>query len=85
MGSRNNLAYAYQDAGRLHEAIPLYEQTLIDLTCILGPHHPHTVTTRSNLADAYRAAGRTEEAERLFETPSDSENEQDGTEEYPDQ
>ena len=83
--SRNNLASAYHDTGRLDEAIPLYEQTLIDLTCILGPHHPHTVTTRSNLADAYRAAGRTEEAERLFETPSDSENEQDGTEEYPDQ
>ena len=83
--SRNNLASAYHDTGRLDEAIPLYEQTLIDLTCILGPHHPHTVTTRSNLADAYRAAGRTEEAERLFETPSGSEDEQNGTEEDLDQ
>ena len=83
--ARNNLASAYHDTGRLDEAIPLYEQTLIDLTCILGPHHPHTVTTRSNLADAYRAAGRTEEAERLFETPSDSEDEQNDTEEDLDQ
>ena len=79
LGSRNNLAYAYQDAGRLHEAITLYEQTLEDRTRILGPHHPDTLTTRNNLASAYRAAGRIEEAEKLFETPSGSEDEQDGT------
>lgn len=86
LGSRNNLAYAYQDAGRLHEAITLYEQTLEDRTRILGPHHPDTLTTRNNLASAYRAAGRIEEAEKLFDTPSDSEeDEQDGTEEDPDQ
>ena len=83
--SRNNLAYAYQDAGRLDEAIPLYEQTLTDSIRILGPDHPHTVTTRSNLADAYRAAGRIEEAKALSETPSGSEDEQDGTEEDPEQ
>ena len=83
--SRNNLASAYQDAGKLHDAIPLYEQNLTDSIRILGAHHPHTVTTRNNLADAYRAAGRTEEAEALFETPSDSEDEQDGTEDNPNQ
>ncbi|ERH22408.1 hypothetical protein HMPREF1979_02607, partial [Actinomyces johnsonii F0542] len=45
----------------------------------------HTLTARNNLANAYRAAGRTEEAEALFETPSDSEDEQNSTEEDPDQ
>ena len=77
--TRNNLASAYHDAGRLDEAIPLLEQTLEDRTYILGPNHPHTLASRNNLAGAYRAAGRTKEAEALFETPSDSENEQDGT------
>ena len=83
--SRNNLANAYHDAGRLDEAITLYEQTLKDCTRILGPHHPNTLTTRNNLAEAYRAAGRFEDADKLFETPSDSDDdEQDGTDD-PDQ
>ena len=85
LGSRNNLAYAYQDAGRLDDAIPLLEQTLEDRTRILGTNHPSTLTSRNNLASAYRAAGRTEEAEVLFETPSGSDDEQDGTEEDLDQ
>ena len=83
--SRNNLAVAYQDAGRLHEAITLYEQNLEDRTCILGPHHPDTLISRNNLASAYRAAGRAEEAEALFETPSGSEDEQNGTKDDSDQ
>ena len=65
--SRNNLAYAYQAAGRLDEAIPLFEQTLEDSTRILGPHHPHTLTTRNNLAGAYDDAGRLDEAIALYE------------------
>ena len=77
--SRHNLAGAYQDAGRLDKAITLYQQNLKDHTRILGPNHPHTLTSRNNLASAYRAAGRIEEAEKLFETPSGSEDEQDGT------
>ena len=85
LASRNNLAYAYQDAGRLDDAIPLLEQTLEDRTRILGTNHPSTLTSRNNLASAYRAAGRTEEAEVLFETPSGSDDEQDGTEEDLDQ
>ena len=32
---------------------------------VLGPDHPHTVTSRSKLAAAYRAAGRTAEAKKL--------------------
>ncbi|WP_314158566.1 tetratricopeptide repeat protein, partial [Actinomyces oris] len=83
--SQNNLAKACHKAGKLNEAIPLFEQTLDARIRILGPHHPDTLTTRNNLADAYRAAGRIEEAEALFETPSDSEDEQNGTEKDLDQ
>ena len=65
--SRHNLAYAYQTAGRLHEAIELFEQTLDDRTRILGPHHPDTLASRNNLASAYREAGRLHEAITLHE------------------
>ncbi|WP_256274801.1 tetratricopeptide repeat protein, partial [Actinomyces sp. HMSC08A09] len=71
--------------GRLDEAITLYERNFEDCIRILGPDHPHTLTSRNNLASAYRAAGRTEEAEVLFETPSGSDDEQDRTEDNPDQ
>ena len=81
---RNNLANAYQDAGNLDKAITLHQQNLKDRTRILGPNHPHTLASRNNLAEAYRAAGRIEDAEKLFETPSGSEDEQDGTDD-PDQ
>ena len=47
--SRNNLAGAYQTAGRLGEAIPLYEQTLTDSERVLGAEHPNTYTVRENL------------------------------------
>ena len=67
LASRNNLAGAYQDAGRLDEAIPLFEQTLEDRTRILGPDHPDTLITRGNLAGAYRDAGRLNEAIPLHE------------------
>ncbi|OFR48771.1 hypothetical protein HMPREF2883_09730, partial [Actinomyces sp. HMSC075C01] len=65
--ARLNLAGAYCDAGRLDEAITLYEQTLEDSTRILGPHHPDTLTTRDNLAGAYCDAGRLDEAITLYE------------------
>ena len=65
--SRNNLAYAYLGAGRLGEAIPLYERTLADAERVLGETHPTTLGSRNNLANAYRAAGRLEEAIPLYE------------------
>ena len=83
--TRNNLASAYQTAGRLDEAITLYEPTLTDFEDLLGPYHPVTLTLRNNLAVTYHAAGRFEDAKKLFETPSGSEDEQDGTEEDLDQ
>ena len=52
--SRNNLAGAYESAGRLTEAIALYEQVLLDCTRVLGPDHPLTATVRENLEAARR-------------------------------
>ena len=52
LASRNNLAVAYQHAGRLDEAITLNQQNLKDCTRILGPHHPDTLASRNNLAVA---------------------------------
>jgi hypothetical protein len=57
--SRNNLANAYQDAGRTAEAIALHQRTLADRERLLGPDHPSTLGSRNNLATAYRDAGRT--------------------------
>jgi hypothetical protein len=54
--SRNNLAYAYQAAGRLGEAIPLYETTLTARERVLGAEHPDTLISRNNLAYAYAYA-----------------------------
>ena len=65
--ARNDLAGAYQDTGRLNEAIALYEQTLEDRTRILGPHHPDTLTARNNLANAYQDAGRLHDAIPQYE------------------
>ena len=67
LASRNNLAGAYRAAGRLTEAITLYEQVLPDRIRVLGEDHPNTLNLRNNLAYAYRAAGRLTEAITLFE------------------
>jgi hypothetical protein len=53
--SRNNLAVAYEAAGRVGEAIDLYEQVLAECERILGPDHPLTAIVRDNLAAARRA------------------------------
>jgi hypothetical protein len=48
LASRNNLAYAYDLAGDLYRAIPLFEQTLTDAERVLGEGHPITVAVREN-------------------------------------
>ena len=63
----NNLAGAYESAGRLTQAITLYEQVLTDRTRILGNDHPQTLTSRNNLAGAYKSAGRLTQAITLYE------------------
>jgi tetratricopeptide (TPR) repeat protein len=60
--SRKNLALSHKYAGRLDEAIALFEQTLAAYERVLGPDHPDTLQSRSDLALPYGAAGRTDEA-----------------------
>ena len=55
--SRNNLASAYESAGDLGRAIPLFKQALAGRTRVLGADHPDTLTSHSNLASAYWAGG----------------------------
>lgn len=66
LASRNSLAGAYRDAGRLDKAITLYEQILEDSIRVLGSDHPGTLTSRFNLAGAYRASSRLDEAITLY-------------------
>ena len=47
--SRNNLAYAYQAAGRHHEAITLFKDTLEVCEEVLSPGHPLTTRVRKSL------------------------------------
>jgi hypothetical protein len=58
---------AYESAGRLGEAIPLYQQTLADRQRVLDADHPDTLTSRNNLASGYESAGRLGEAIPLHE------------------
>jgi len=64
---QNNLATTYEKAGRLNEAITLFEQVLTDRIRILGDKHPDTLASRNNLAGAYLAANRPEESIALYE------------------
>ena len=65
--SMNNLAAAYQDAGKLDLALPLFEETLKLTKAKLGPDHPDTLTSMGNLASAYQDAGKLDLALPLFE------------------
>ena len=67
LASRGSLAGAYYSAGRLGEAIPLYEEVLADSVRVLGADHPYTLTSRGSLAGAYESAGRLGEAIPLYE------------------
>ena len=53
----NNLAVAYQAAGKLDLALPLLEETLKLQKAKLGPDHPDTLTSLNNLAVAYQTPG----------------------------
>jgi tetratricopeptide (TPR) repeat protein len=66
LSSRNNLAQAYRAAGRLGEAISLFEATLAGRERVLGRDHPGSLDSRNSLARTYRAAGRLAEAIPLF-------------------
>ena len=66
MHGADAIASAYVSAGRLEEAITLYEQVTKDCARVLGEDHPLTLTSRNNLAGAYESAGRLEETITLY-------------------
>ena len=69
----NAVAQSYESAGRLGEAIALYEQVLADRIRVLGPDHPDTLSSHNNLAYAYISVGRLADAIALYEqTDADS-------------
>ena len=67
MHGADAIASAYVSAGRITEAIALFEQVLPDRIRVLGEDHPDTLASRNNLAGAYLSAGRITEAIALFE------------------
>lgn len=67
LNARNSLAVAYEDAGRIAEAIRLFEQILAGRELLLGSDDPETMRSRSDLARAYRKAGRVTDAVPLVE------------------
>jgi len=71
--SLGSLALAYHAAGRLPEAIALFERIRDARTAKFGPDHPDTLATLNNLAGAYKAAGRLPEAIALFERVRETE------------
>ena len=67
LAARDNLAAAYQAAGRVAEAISLFERTLAACERLWGADHPRTLNSRGSLAAAYENAGRVSEAILLLE------------------
>jgi eukaryotic-like serine/threonine-protein kinase len=67
LGSMNNLAAAYREAGRFDQAIPLFEQTLEKMKDRLGPDNRVTLKTLNNLALSRWDAGKWLEAIRNYE------------------
>lgn len=65
--ARDRLAAAYSSAGRLAEAMAVFESALTDRERALGPEHPDTVAARVNLASSYQASGRETDAVALYE------------------
>ena len=65
--SRDRLAAAYEAAGRLGDAMAVFESALADRELNLGADHPDTLTTRLNMAHSYQAAGHGDEAIGMYE------------------
>jgi serine/threonine protein kinase/lipopolysaccharide biosynthesis regulator YciM len=63
----NNLAVAYQDAGRLEDARRLLEEALEVMKAKLGPDHESTLSCMNNLASVYTSFGQLGRAIALHE------------------
>jgi len=72
--ARDRLATAYESAGRVADAMSVFENAVADREQNLGAEHPDTLSAQVKLAHSYLAAGRDDEAIRLYErTLSESE------------
>jgi tetratricopeptide (TPR) repeat protein len=65
--ARDRLAAAYEKAGRMAEAMSVFEAALADRERNLGPEHPETLAARINLAHSYEAAGLAAQSLALYE------------------
>ncbi len=72
--ARDRLAANYEKAGRMAEAMSVFEAALADRERNLGADHPETMGARVNLAHSYEAAGLQAQAIAMYEqTLADSE------------
>ncbi|KAF8598777.1 TPR-like protein [Ceratobasidium sp. AG-I] len=62
----HNLAAAFQQQGRLEEAVRLMTEVVEVIKRVQGHEHPSTLASMHNLAIAYRDQKRWQEAEALF-------------------
>ena len=65
--ARMNLARAYQDAGRLAEAVAITEETVKRQRAALGPDHPDTLQSLQGLARLYLDMGQAPRALAIAE------------------
>jgi tetratricopeptide (TPR) repeat protein len=65
--AKEQLAVAYEAAGRLGDAIAMFAGALGDRERSQGPEHPDTIAARGRLAHAYASAGLPGEAVALYE------------------
>ena len=72
LASRNDVALAYDKAGRVNDAIAILEPTLKLMEARLRPEHPDTLASRNNLAMAYQQVGRVDDPPRCTSGRSDS-------------
>ena len=68
----NNLALACMEAGKLPQAVELFEQVRDAHMKTLGSNHPKTLTVLHNLAMTYYTAGKLPQAIALFEQARDA-------------
>jgi eukaryotic-like serine/threonine-protein kinase len=67
LGSTANLAWGYQEAGKLDLALPLYETTLERMKIKLGDNDPATLRAMNNFGLACDMAGKRERAVQIWE------------------
>jgi CHAT domain-containing protein len=60
------VGHLYQKQGRIAEAEPLMERSLVIFTKVMPPGHPNIATATSNLGFQYQLAGRYVDAEKLY-------------------